>query len=142
MTAPELIKIANEYIEETISLRELSARHGMSKTTLIRYFSGQQLITLPIDLQMKVDAKKEKNWIDGKSTSGNLGHILATKEQIQDMAKIAVDNNLSLRELEKVVGVNYGTLHTLFTIDNLGIDLYQQVLNLYSENKPRKRKQP
>lgn len=140
MTVGELIKIANEYLEETISLRELSNRHGISKTTLIRYFNRQQLIVLPYDLQMKVDAKKEKNWIDGKSTSGNLGHTIATKEQIQAMARMAVDNNLSLRDLANIVNINYGTLYSFFTIENLGIDLYQQVLSLYSENKVRKGK--
>lgn len=139
MTVGELTNIANEYLSETVSLRELSARHGMSKTTLIRYFNRQQLIVLPYDLQMKVDAKKEKNWIDGKSTSGNLGHKTATKEQIQAMAKIAIENNLSLRELANVVNINYGTLHSFFTIENLGIDLYQQVLDLYSENKAKRK---
>lgn len=139
MTVGELTNIANEYLNETVSLRELSARHGMSKTTLIRYFNRQQLIVLPYDLQMKVDAKKEKNWIDGKSTSGNLGHKTATKEQIQAMAKIAIENNLSLRELANVVNINYGTLYSFFTIENLGIDLYQQVLDLYSENKAKRK---
>ena len=139
MTVGELTKIANEYLDETISLRELSARHGMSKTTLIRYFNRQQLIVLPYDLQEKVDAKKGKNWIDGKSTSGNLGHKMATKEQIQAMAKIAIDNNLSLRELANVTNINYGTLYSFFTIENLGIDLYSQILNLYSENKPKRK---
>lgn len=140
MTVGELTKIANEYLNETISLRDLSARYGMSKTTLIRYFNRQQLIVLPYDLQMKVDAKKEKNWIDGKSTSGNLGHTIATKEQIQAMAQMAVENNLSLRDLANLVNINYGTLYSFFTIENLGIDLYQQVLSLYSENKIRKGK--
>lgn len=139
MTVGELTNIANEYLNETISLRELSARHGMSKTTLIRYFNRQQLIVLPYDLQMKVDAKKEKNWIDGKSTSGNLGHKTATKEQIQAMAKIAIENNLSLRELANVVNVSYTTLYSFFTIENLGIDLYQQILDLYSENKSKRK---
>ena len=78
MTIGELTNIANEYLNENISLRELSARHGISKSTLVRYFNRQQLIVLPYNLQMKVDAKKEKNWIDGKSTSGNLGHKTAT----------------------------------------------------------------
>lgn len=139
MTVGELTNIANEYLNETISLRELSARHGISKSTLVRYFNRQQLIVLPYDLQMKVDAKKEKNWIDGKSTSGNLGHKTATKEQIQAMAKIAIENNLSLRELANVVNINYTTLYSFFTVENLGVDLYQQVLNLYSENKAKRK---
>ena len=140
MTVGELTRIANEYLEETISLKELSSRHGISKTTLIRYFNRQQLIVLPTDLQAKVDAKKEKNWIDGKSTSGNLGHTTATKEQIQTMAQMAIDNNLSLRELADIVNISYVTLYSFFTIENLGVDLYQQVLSLYSENKVRKGK--
>ncbi len=139
MTVGELTNIANEYLNETISLRELSARHGISKSTLVRYFNRQQLIVLPYDLQMKVDAKKEKNWIDGKSTSGNLGHKTATKKQIQAMAKIAIENNLSLRELANVVNINYTTLYSFFTVENLGVDLYQQVLNLYSENKAKRK---
>lgn len=139
MTIVELTNIANEYLNENISLRELSARHGISKSTLVRYFNRQQLIVLPYNLQMKVDAKKEQNWIDGKSTSGNLGHKTATKEQIQDMAKIAIENNLSLRELANVVNINYTTLYSFFTVENLGVDLYQQVLNLYSENKAKRK---
>ena len=143
MTIVELINIANEYLNENISLRELSARHGISKSTLVRYFNRQQLIVLPYNLQMKVDAKKEKNWIDGKSTSGNLGHKMATKEQIQAMAKMAIENNLSLRELANAISndidISYTTLYSLFTVENLGLDLYQQVLNLYSENKTKRK---
>ena len=139
MTICELTNIANEYLNENISLRELSARHGISKSTLVRYFNRQQLIVLPYNLQMKVDAKKEKNWIDGKSTSGNLGHKTATKEQIQAMAKMAIENNLSLRELANAIDVSYTTLYSFFTVENLGLDLYQQVLNLYSENKAKRK---
>ncbi len=139
MTIGELTNIANEYLNENISLRELSARHGISKSTLVRYFNRQQLIVLPYNLQMKVDAKKEKNWIDGKSTSGNLGHKTATKEQIQAMAKMAIENNLSLRELANAIDVSYTTLYSFFTVENLGLDLYQQVLNLYSENKAKRK---
>ena len=139
MTIGELINIANEYLNENISLRELSARHGISKSTLVRYFNRQQLIVLPYNLQMKVDAKKEKNWIDGKSTRGNLGHKTATKEQIQAMAKMAIENNLSLRELANAIDVSYTTLYSFFTVENLGFDLYQQVLNLYSENKAKRK---
>ena len=139
MTIGELTNIANEYLNENISLRELSARHGISKSTLVRYFNRQQLIVLPYNLQMKVDAKKEKNWIDGKSTSGNLGHKTATKEQIQAMAKMAIENNLSLRELANAIDVSYTTLYSFFTVENLGFDLYQQVLNLYSENKAKRK---
>ena len=143
MTIVELTNIANEYLNENISLRELSARHGISKSTLVRYFNRQQLIVLPYNLQMKVDAKKEKNWIDGKSTSGNLGHKMATKEQIQAMAKMAIENNLSLRELANAISndidISYTTLYSLFTVENLGLDLYQQVLNLYSENKTKRK---
>ena len=61
------------------------------------------------------------------------------QEQIQAMAKIAIENNLSLRELANVVNINYGTLYSFFTIENLGIDLYQQVLDLYSENKAKRK---
>lgn len=140
MTIGELTKIANEYLEETISLAALATRHGISKTTLIRYFNGEQLITLPTNLQEKVDIKKRKNWIDGKSTSGNLGHITLPKEQIQKIAMFAIKNNLSLRQIADITKTNYSTLYNLFTIDNLGVDLYLQLLTLYGENKKRKRK--
>ncbi len=139
MTIGELTNIANEYLNENISLRELSSRHGISKSSLVRYFNRQQLIVLPYNLQMKVDAKKEKNWIDGKSTSGNLGYKTATKEEIQAMANMAIENNLSLRELSNVVNVSYTTLYSFFTVENLGVELYQQVLNLYSENKNKRK---
>lgn len=138
MTTMELTVIANEYLNEDISLRELSSRHGISKTTLIRYFNREQLIVLPPNLQYQVDLKKKQNWIDGKSTSGNLGHTIATKEQLQEMAKIAINNNLSLNELSKIVNINPSTLYNSFTLENLGIDLYQQLLLLYSENKSKK----
>ena len=140
MTIGELTTIANEYLNEDISIRELASRHGLSKTTLIRYFNGQQLIVLPSYLQEKVDDKKKQNWKEGKSTSGNLGHTLLTKEELQKMARLAVDNNLSLRELSKTTNINYSTLYESFTIENLGIDLYQELLSLYSENKKNKRK--
>lgn len=140
MTIGQLKVIAHEYLEEDISIKDLAARHGMSKTTLIRYFNGEQLIVLPLELQLLIDKKKKQNWIEGKSTSGNLGHKTLTTKQIQRIAKIAIENNLSLRELAKEVNVNYSTIYELFTIENLGIDLYKQILNLYNENKVNKRR--
>lgn len=140
MTIGQLKVIAHEYLEEDISIKDLAARHGMSKTTLIRYFNGEQLIILPLELQLLIDKKKKQNWIEGKSTSGNLGHKTLTTEQIQRIAKIAIENNLTLRELAKEVNVNYSTIYELFTIENLGIDLYKQILNLYNENKVNKRR--
>lgn len=140
MTIGELTIIANEYLNEDISLRELSSRHGISKTTLIRYFNGEQLIVLPAYLQELVDEKKKQNWIDGKSTSGNLGHTLATKEELQKIAAVAVTNNLTLRELSSMFNISASTLYESFTVENLGIDLYKDLLSLYSENKQNKRK--
>ncbi len=138
MTLGELTVIANEYLNEDISMRELSARHGISKTTLIRYFNREQLLVLPTHLQKQVDIKKKQNWIDGKSTSGNLGHTIATKEQLQNMARMAISNNLSLNELSRIVNINPSTLYESFTLENLGIDLYKELLSLYSENKRKK----
>lgn len=140
MTIGELTVIANEYLNEDISIRELAFRHGLSKTTLIRYFNGQQLIILPMVLQKQVDEKKKQNWIEGKSTSGNLGHTLLTKEELQNMARVAIDNSLSLRELSSMFDIGSSTLYESFTIENLGIDLYKELLSLYSENKKKKRK--
>lgn len=140
MTIGELKVITNEYLNENISIKDLAHRHNISKTTLIRYFNGEQLIVLPANLQILIDQKKQQNWIEGKSTSGNLGHKILTKEQIQSIAQIAINNSLSLRELAKEVNVSYSTIYELFTIENLGIDLYQQILYLYSENKTNKRR--
>ena len=55
------------------------------------------------------------------------------------MAKMAIENNLSLRELANAIDVSYTTLYSFFTVENLGLDLYQQVLNLYSENKAKRK---
>ena len=45
MTNDELEKIAIEYLNNNISIKDLAASHGISKTTLIRYFNGEMVYT-------------------------------------------------------------------------------------------------
>ena len=71
MTNDELEKIAIEYLNNNISIKDLAASHGISKTTLIRYFNGEtngvvisqtvdpeNPIIMILDEQMDMDEKK------------------------------------------------------------------------------------
>ena len=135
MEQHELNKIAIEYINSNISLRELASLNKLSKATLVRYFKGEKDVFLNSELQEKVDNKKKENWIEGKSTSGNLGNTKYTKEKIIFYARHMLSNSMTLRDLEEETNIAISTLYELFTEENLGDVLYNDIVNLYGENK-------
>lgn len=139
ITREILIEIAKRYCVGNISIGELSKLYGVSKTTLVRHFEGQYDYTrLSPSLQEEVDRVKEKNWIEGKSTSGNLGHNKFTASQVRELAKEMVRNNLTLRDLGEVNDVSGSILYNLFNAKILGDELYAEVTGLYNSHKKRK----
>ena len=140
ITEKELIEIAEKYCKDKTPLSILSKEYGVSKTTLIRYFNGERSIKLPCDLQAKVDEVKQENWIDYKSTSGNLGHKSLTDEEVKELAEKLTQHGLSLSDLLTENGPSKSTLYNLFTQSILGEELHQKVQEQYKENKSSSKK--
>ena len=135
ITEESLIKIAEEYCKEKTPLSELAKKYGTSKSTLVRYFNGERAIKLPSSLQKNVDKVKDENWIQYKSTSGNLGNKKLNNEKVVELAQKLVEHNLSLEELANSSGLVKSTLYSLFTKSALGDELYEQVVEQYKGNK-------
>lgn len=129
-----LEEIAQKYCEEHIPLSKLAKEYGVSKTTLVRYFNGQGSVKLSSVLQTEVDKVKQSNWIEGKSTSGNLGNTQLTDEEIVALANYMVNNNLSLEQLVSEKTPVKSWLFKLFTEEKLGSELYSKVLLQYEKN--------
>ena len=131
----ELEEMANYYINNDISIKELARMHGVPKTEVVRLFKGEKDIVLPADLQEQVNAKKEKKWIDGKSTCGRKGHITMSKDQLIAVANKLVDGDYTLDEIAASLGRSKTTLYDLLNEENIGKELYTKVNNLYQNHK-------
>lgn len=140
ITENELIEIAEKYCRDKTPLSVLAQEYGVSKTTLVRYFNGERSIKLPLHLQQNVDIVKEENWIDYKSTSGNLGHKSLTDDETKELAQKLTEHGLSLNDLVTEDGPCRSTLYNLFTESVLGKELYEKVQNQYKENKSNSKK--
>lgn len=135
VTYEMLEEIAEKYCAAHTPLSKLAKEYGVSKTTLVRHFNGKGRVKLEPDLQARVDIVKESNWIEGKSTSGNLGHTKLTDEEVVKLAEFMVDNGLSLEQLVSENTPVKSRLFALFTESTLGTELYNKVLLQYKENK-------
>ena len=137
MAYNELVRLARHYIDNNISLRELAAMNGISKPKLVKLFQGKLTPSLPIDLQQQVDAKKEKNWYDGKSTYGNQGHISVSKEQLVLIAQQLILGNFTIKEMTEHCNMNQSTLYSLLNKENIGEELYAKLTDTYKTHKER-----
>ncbi len=127
-------KIALTYINEKVSMAVLANRFGISKATVVRALNDKNLNPA---LRGVVEKTKKQRWIEGKSTSGNAGKTILSKEEAQSLAKNMVEKDLTLRDLVKEDGSGpaIGTIYNSFTEENLGSELYQMVVEQYKENK-------
>ena len=135
ITEKELIEMAEKYCKDKTPLSVLAKEYGVSKTTLVRYFNGERSIKLPPLLQKNVDVVKEENWVEYKSTNGNLGHKSLSDEEIKELAEKLTEHGLSLNDLVTEDGPSKSTLYNLFTQSVLGKELYEKVQNQYRQNK-------
>lgn len=135
ITEELLNEIAAKYCKEKTPLSKLAKEYGVSKTTLVRYFKGEGSIKLDPTIQEKVDLVKQTNWIEGKSTSGNLGNTILTDNEVIALANLMVEQGLTLEQLVNEGTPIKSTLYGLFTRERLGDELYQKILNQYEINK-------
>ena len=133
MTNDELEKIAKEYLNNNVSIKGLAASHGISKTTLIRYFNGEAYdVHLNMKLQTQVDEERKRRFLASKSTSGNKGKLILSKDEIVYFANYYVQNDdVTLEDLAKLKNVSRVTFYNAFVADNLGEELYNAVLEKY-----------
>lgn len=136
MTNDELEKIAIEYLNNNISIKDLAASHGISKTTLIRCFNGETNgVHLNMELQTQIDEERKRRFLASKSTSGNKGKFILSKDEIVSLALYYVQNDdINLDTLANLKQVSKGTIYNNFTLENLGKELYNAVLEKYELN--------
>lgn len=135
LTSEELTKIAITYINSDYTINGLADLFDISRTTLVRYFSGKGKIKLDPKLQEKVNQTKHDKWLAGKSTNGNLGHKKYSDEEIVAAATKMVEDGLTLRDLASSANdPSIGTLYGRFDRETLGEELYQKVTGQYEQN--------
>ena len=135
MQRSAIIDMANYYVNNDITMDDLAAKYNVSKATVVRSFKGITGSLLPSDLQAKVDAKKLKNWTEGKATHGNKGHITMSKERLVSIAHSLINGDYTLEEMAKSIGRPQSTLYNLLNEENLGKELYAEIVNLYNNHK-------
>lgn len=137
ITEEKLKEIALTYIDPNCdyTMTELAKQNGISRTTLVRYFSGKGPTKLDPELQEKVNQEKHDRWLAGKSTNGNLGHKKYSDKEIVDAATKMVEDGLTLRDLASSANdPSIGTLFGRFDEETLGEELYQKVTGQYEQN--------
>lgn len=133
MTHELLEKIAKEYLENDISIKDLASNYHISRTKLIELFKGNKEIRLSEEMQEKINERKKTRWLESKSTCGNKGNYALSKEEIITFAKAYVqEGDLALREIAAINKVSVGTIYNNFTQENLGEELYSQVIDKYN----------
>lgn len=136
MTNEELEKIAIEYLNNNISIKDLAASHGISKTTLIRCFNGETNgVHLNMGLQTQIDEERKKRFLSSKSTKGNKEKFAISQEEIILLANYYIQNDdVNLEVISNLKKVSRATIYNSFTPHNLGEDLYNAVLEKYKLN--------
>lgn len=136
MTNDELEKIAIEYLNNNISIKDLAASHGISKTMLIRCFNGKTNgVHLNMELQTQIDEERKKRFLSSKSTKGNKEKFAISQEEIILLANYYIQNDdVNLEAISNLKKVSKATIYNSFTPHNLGEDLYNAVLEKYKLN--------
>ena len=134
LTPEEIENLMIEYTNSSCTIEELALRSGVSKTTLVRYFSKYKDQLSP-ELQAAFDDAKNRKWLAAKSTSGNSGHKKYSDNDIINAAKAMVDGGLTLRDLKNGDSdASLSTLYDRFNEETLGRELYAKVVGQYAEN--------
>lgn len=136
MINEELEKIAIEYLNNNISIKDLAVSHGISKTTLIRCFNGETNgVHLNMELQTQIDEERKKRFLSSKSTKGNKEKFAISQEEIILLANYYIQNDdVNLEAISNLKKVSRATIYNSFTPHNLGEDLYNAVLEKYKLN--------
>ena len=134
LTPEEIENLMIEYTNSSCTIEELALRSGVSKTTLVRYFSKYKDQLSP-ELQAAFDDAKNRKWLAGKSNSGNSGHRKYSDTYIIKAAETMVKNGLTLRDLKNGDSdASLSTLYDHFNEEILGRELYAKVVGQYAAN--------
>lgn len=125
------VRVAITYLNEDVSMQVLAERFKVSKPTIVRSLKSDKL---PLCIRKAVEETKKNRWIEGKNTSGNLGHTKLSSEQVQRLATRMVEEELTLADLVTEGGPSASTIYNAFNEENLGSELYQKVVNQYAIN--------
>ena len=144
MATDEEIKIqAQYYIDNNVTMKEAGLHFGICKKTF--QVRMKKLESIAPDMYKLVQEKKTGNLTLGMVKGGQNGkpspgasrsHIM-TSEEVVTLAQYALQNDLSLRELETVIGISKSTIFDNFTEEILGIDLYSKINKMFESHRPQ-----
>ena len=144
MATDEEIKAqAQYYIDNNVTMKEAGLHFGICKKTF--QVRMKKLESIAPDVFKLVELKKQNNLASGMVKGGQNGkpspgasrsHIM-TSEEVVTLAQYALQNDLSLRELETVIGISKSTIFDNFTEEILGIDLYSKINKMFESHRPQ-----
>ncbi|MDD6879330.1 MAG: sporulation transcriptional regulator SpoIIID [bacterium] len=130
-----LIREANYYLENDVTLQQMSVDLGVSKKTLQNHFKALQNINP--NLFEKIQKKKEENINKGRSEGGkNISRVSKyTEHDALKIAKIMVEKEMTYRQAEEYFGIPKSTIFEILT-SKLNSQEYGSLLSaLSSANK-------
>lgn len=140
-TDEEIIKQAQYYIDNDVTMKEAGNHFGICKKTF--QVRMKKLESIAPDVFKLVELKKQNNLASGMIKGGQNGkptivprsHSI-TKEQTIEIANYMLENDASLRNLEMVFGISKSTIFDNFTEEILGKKLYEEIICLLESHKP------
>lgn len=143
MATDEEIKTqAQYYIDNNVTMKEAGLHFGICKKTF--QLRMKKLESIAPDMYKLVQDKKEGNLVmgmvkggrNGKPSPGSSRSHIMTSEEVIALAQYALENDLSLRELETVIGISKSTIFDNFTEDILGKELYSKINKMFESHRP------
>lgn len=140
-TDDEIIKQAQYYIDNDVTMKEAGSHFGICKKTF--QVRMKNLESIAPDVFKLVEQKKQGNLVSGAIKGGQNGkptivprsHSI-TPQQAITFANYMIEHDISLRELEVVFGVSKSTIFDNFTKEILGEDLYLNVTRILESHRP------
>lgn len=144
LNSSKIFEEANFYLKNNFTMAGCAEKFGISKKTFQTHM--KQLEELDKELFEKVQDKKQNNLKEGAKKGGSISKPTSngnnnhphqksiSDDQINALAHLMVENELTYRELEEISGIPKSTLQDNFTKERLG-DYYDTLKGRVDKNK-------
>lgn len=145
----EIIAQAKYYVENDVTMKQVGEHFNVHKKT-IQLRLNERLKDIDLELYNLVQEKKSGNLVEGAKKGGKNGkptnvsiipnkpHIMSP-DYVTSIADYMLDNDSSLRDVEKNLGISKSTLHDNLTKEILGEERFTKIEELLENHKPRNR---
>ena len=108
-----IIYEANEYLKSKKTIEETASDLGITKRTLQLHF--KKLKNINEKLYKLVQEKKDANQREGRVKGGQIGkaHSNYTQERVEEIAMAIINQSLSYKEAEDILGIPKSTIYEL-----------------------------